>query len=229
MSETAKIIERTSKSEKPPVSEPVEGSAEAPPAPVRAAGAPKSDLGVLVPARFSEIGAVHAMLMDAINDSPYYCDEFKSFECARLTPAFLAALHRVDPRHVMTIRDKGAIAGFMLSGPEFGVLWQYWNYIDPKYRSGTLAMRVMRTALQLWDNGRFHKIMTYSRPENKVSIALMERYRYQLVANIKQRMFGEDYLLYEYPLTKALPGYDHGIGVGKLDALRYQLRRLLPF
>ena len=83
----------------------------------------------------------------------------------------------------MTIRDKGELAGFMLSGPEFGVLWQYWNYIDPRHRSGTLAMRVMRTALPLWDNDRFHKIMTYSRPENKVSIALMERYRYKLVAD----------------------------------------------
>jgi RimJ/RimL family protein N-acetyltransferase len=184
---------------------------------------------VLVPARFDELEAVYRMVQDAIQDSPYYNDEFKAYESARLSPAYVAELWRTDPRHVITIRDKGALAGFMLSGPELGVLWQYWNYVDPNFRSGPLAMRALRTYLPIWENDRFHKIMTYSRPENKVSIALMERYRYQRVAELKEFIFGQDYLLYEYKLNKAKPGYDHGIGAGAFATLRYKLDRLLPF
>ena len=184
---------------------------------------------VLVPARFGEIPAVHRMVLDAVTTSPYYNDAFKAFESARLTPAYLAELMRADPRHVMTLRDQGALAGFILSGPEFGVLWQYWSYLDPAYRSGTLAMRVMRNYQSVWQNDRFHKILTYSRPENKVSIALMERYGYLQVAELKQHLFGQDYLLYEFPLTKAKPEYDRGIGVGMAAELRYRLKRLLPF
>ena len=183
----------------------------------------------LVPARFDEIPAVHAMVQDAVKTSPYYSDDFKRFEANRLTEAYLDALHRTDPRHVMTLRDKGELAGFILSGPEYGVVWQYWSYLDPKYRSGTLAMRVMRNYQKVWENDRFHKILTYSRPENKVSIALMERYGYRLVADLKAHLFGEDYLLYEYTLNKTKPGYDQGIGVGTLAKLRYRLERLLPF
>ncbi len=184
---------------------------------------------VMIPARFGEIEAVHRMVQDAVRTSLYYGDAFKDFESARLTPAYLDTLRRTDPRHVMTLRDKGELAGFILSGPEFGVVWQYWSYLDPKYRSGTLAMKVMRNYRTVWENDRFHKILTYSRPENKVSIALMERYGYTRVAELKAHLFGEDYLLYQYPLTKAKPGYDHGIGVGTLAALRYRAERLLPF
>ncbi len=184
---------------------------------------------VLVPARFGDLPAVHRMVMDAVWTSPHYNDEFKSFESGRLTPAYLDALVRTDPRHVMTIRQDGALAGFILSGPEYGVLWQYWSYLDPKHRSGTLAMRVMRNYRPVWQNDRFHKILTYSRPENKVSIALMERYGYKRVAELKQHLFGEDYLLYEYPLDKAKLGYDRGISVGALARLAYQVERVLPF
>lgn len=184
---------------------------------------------VLVPARFADIQAVHAMVMDAVRTSPHYNDAFKAFESARLTKAYLDQLFHTDPRHVMTIRDDGELAGFILSGPEYGVLWQYWSYVDPKYRSGTLAMRVMRSYQTVWQNDRFHKILTYSRPENKVSIALMERYGYRRVAELKQHLFGEDYLLYEYPLEKTKPGYDQGISIGAVAKLRYRLERWLPF
>ena len=194
-------------------------------APAKAAA--KND--VLVPARFDELDAIHKMVMDAVWTSPHYGDTFKEFESARLTPAYLAQLLHADPRHVMTIRENGELAGFILSGPEYGVLWQYWSYLDPAHRSGTLAMRVMRNYRPVWDNDRFHKILTYSRPENKVSIALMERYGYKRVAELKQHLFGEDYLLYEFPLNKTKPDYDRGISVGFMANLRYKLARFLPF
>lgn len=184
---------------------------------------------VLVPARFNEIDAVHKMIMDAVWTSPYYSDAFKEFESARLTHGYLAQLLHTDPRHVMTIRENGELAGFILSGPEFGVLWQYWSYLDPAHRSGTLAMRVMRLYQAVWQNDRFHKILTYSRPDNKVSLALMERYGYKRVAELKQHLFGEDYLLYEYELNKAKPDYDRGISAGLLANIRYTLARFLPF
>ncbi|MBU1176543.1 MAG: GNAT family N-acetyltransferase [Alphaproteobacteria bacterium] len=200
-------------------------SEKAKPAPAKA-----RDMGeVLVPARFDEIDAVHKMVMDAVRTSPYYCDDFKAYESARLTHGYLAQLLGTDPRHVMTLRENGELAGFILSGPEFGVLWQYWSYLDPAHRSGTLAMRVMRHYQTVWQNDRFHKILTYSRPENKVSIALMERYGYKRVAELKQHLFGEDYLLYEYPLNKTKPDYDRGISAGIVAGLRYRLARMLPF
>lgn len=183
----------------------------------------------LVPARFSELSQIHKMIQDAVWTSTHYSDTFKEFESARLTPVYLAQLLRTDPRHVMTIRENGELAGFILSGPEYGVLWQYWSYLDPAHRSGTLAMRVMRHYQAVWQNDRFHKILTYSRPENKVSIALMERYGYKRVAELKEHLFGEDYLLYEYTLNKTKPEYDRGISVGMLATLRYRLMQALPF
>jgi RimJ/RimL family protein N-acetyltransferase len=222
MARAADTIERNLKNEPTDPAGPGSTSSS-PPAKTRARDE------VLVPARFEEIEAVHRMVTDAVETSPYYNDEFKAYEGARLTATYLAELLRTDPRHVMTIRENGELAGFILSGPEFGILWQYWSYLDPKHRSGTLAMRVMRNYQSVWQNDRFHKILTYSRPENKVSIALMERYGYKRVAELKQHLFGQDYLLYEYPLTKTRPGYDHGIGAGIRASLHYRIRQTLPF
>lgn len=176
------------------------------------------------PAKPSEIPVIHARLMEAIETSPYYCDDFKAYEAARLPKSFLRNLMEIDPRHVLAAVDEGELAGFMISGPELGTLWQYWNYIFPESRDARLPMRCMRRFLETWDNDRFHKIATFSRPENRVSIALMKRYKYKHVVTLEEHMFGEDYMLFERPLTKAIPGYDRGVSVN--PAVRWKNRLL---
>lgn len=182
--------------------------------------------GPLRPARMRDLHTVHPMLLEAISSSPFYGETFKAHEKSRLSKAYLAALLRADPRHVMLIMKGSEIAGFMLSGPELGALWLYWSYIRPESRGSTLAMGAMRAFPAQWENGHFHKISTLTKPDNKVSRVLMERYGYSLVANLKSHIFGEDYLLYEHPLTKRIPGYDRGIATGHVGRLVQGLRSL---
>jgi RimJ/RimL family protein N-acetyltransferase len=107
------------------------------------------------------------------------------------------------------------------------VLWLYWSYIFPEQRNSGAAMVAMRQFIEQWDHDRFHKVATYTRPDNRVARLLMERYGYRHVVTHENHLFGEDYMLYEHPLSKAVDGYDSGVGVGFKARLRYALRRLL--
>lgn len=176
---------------------------------------------VLTPARPDEIDLVHHRLMEAIELSPFYCDRFKAYEEGRLTKGSLRRLAAIDPEHVLVTRaPDGAVSGFMISGPQLGTLWLYWSYLFPEYRRSRAALDAMSDFVKRWDNGRFHKIATYARPENETAIAIMKRYGWKQIALLENHIFGEDYLLFERPLEKTEPGYDEGLGPSFLGRMR---------
>lgn len=192
-------------------------------APTTELTAPAAKAPLFRPGAYGDLTLVHARLQEAIDTSPFYSPEFKTYEASRLTKDYLAALIDVDPHHVMVFLRDGKPAGFMISGPELGTLWLYWSYVFPEHRRSTLGISGMRAFINHWDNGRFHKIATYTKTGNDPAAAIMLRMGYKLVATLEKHIFGEDYLLYERPLTKALPGYDRGTKGG----LRHRLLRRL--
>lgn len=182
---------------------------------------------VLRPARTADVPRIHARLMEAIKTSPFYGDDFKAYEMQRLTEPYLAALVQANPDYILIPLHEGEMAGFMISGPEMGTLWLYWSYLFPELRQSRLAMTALRAFVAHWNNKRFHKIATYTRPDNKVARLLMERFGFRQVCLLENQLLGEDCLLYEHTLEKALPGYDQGVAVGRLGKMRYWLRSRL--
>lgn len=179
------------------------------------------------PARPDEIGLVHKRLMEAIWTSPHYSNAFKQFETRRLTKVYLRSLMAVDPRHIMILLAEGKPAGLMISGPELGKLWLYWTYVFPECRQQANVMSFMRAFTANWDNDRFHKIATYTRPGNDVAIVMMRRFKYQHIVTHENHMFGEDFMLFERPLNKAIEGYDSGLSTGFLGRLKYRLLAMI--
>lgn len=180
------------------------------------------------PARFSDLNMIHARLMEAIETSPHYGRTFKDFEKARLDKPYLANLLRADPHHIFVPTLGGQPAGFMISGPELGVLWLYWSYIFPEARRNSMAMHAMRSFIAHWDqDGRFHKVSTYIKPTNRVAERIVERYGFEKTCVLKQHIFGEDFSLYECPLNKVSEGYDRGVGIGLKGRARYALQALI--
>ncbi len=82
----------------------------------------------------------------------------------------------------------------------------------------------MKAFLTHWDNGRFHKVSTYTKTGNEAAAAVMERLGFHHTATLEQHIFGEDYLLYEHKLTKVTPDYDHGTSGGLANRLKRKAR-----
>ncbi len=184
----------------------------------------------LKPALITDIDKIHTLLMQAIDDSPYYNNEFKQFEKNRLTKNYLLALHNEDPAHIMKMIDDDETAGFMISGPELGTLWLYWSYLMPEHRKGLLAMSAMHAFIKHWDNGRFHKIATYTKSGNKAAEVIMKRAKFKHICTLENHIFGEDYHLYERALTKVTKTYDKGLNVeGRLGRFKKKLKKLFGF
>ena len=179
------------------------------------------------PATSADINMIHARLMEAIDTSPYYVDEFKEFEKQRMGKNYLRTLLAADPYHLMILLAGDKPAGFMITSPQYGTLWLHWSYIFPEMRRASIAMMGLRALIAHYDNGKFHKISTYTKDGNP-AVALLKRFKFNLTCVLKNHIFGEDYLLYELPLTKTEQGYDLGTGLGRLGRLKARLRSFLP-
>lgn len=178
-------------------------------------------------ARDAELDMIHDRLMEVIDESEHYSDRFKAHEKARMTKAYLRALQRVDPYHVIVLTVDDEPGGGLISGPECGAIFRYWSWIFPSHRKTRLGLHGMRVFDEHWDNGRFHKAYTYVRPENEVALALLRRYGYEQTALLRQHIFGQDYAVMEKFYTKTTDDYDSGMAMGRVARFRARLDTLL--
>ena len=184
-------------------------------------------MDTLQPVRPADIPKVHARLVEAIDSSPYYSDRFKAYEKRRFDRLFLRTLIAVDPWHIALAWRDGEIAGLTLTIPEHGTLWAPWIYVTPKFQSKALGLTMLRTLLRHWDNGRFHKVAFYTRPDNTAASTVFRRLGFAEIVVLKQHIFGEDYVLFERPFNKVTEGYDNGVQVSRGQRLRLKLATLL--
>jgi RimJ/RimL family protein N-acetyltransferase len=179
-----------------------------------------SDPTLLQPARPEDVRRIRATLVEPIDSSPYYGERFKRQEKSRFDERFLRTLIAVDPWHLALARKGDAVAGLIVTIPEFGNLWSPWIYIAPAFRAQALGLTMIRTMVRHWDHGRFHKISCYVRPENTTARTVFSRFGFAETACLKNHIFGADYLLLERPLTKVTDGYDDGVRIGRAERLR---------
>lgn len=178
-------------------------------------------------ATHADIAGVHRELMDLIDSMPYYGERFKAFEKARFNRTFLRTLLEVDPWHILLLEMDGKTGGFLISGPANGTIFQFWSAIYPDYRGTPLGRFGMEAFISHWDNSRFHKASTYTRPDNRPALVLLKRYGYAQVAHLEDHIFGEDYFVMERKFTKVTEGYDDGISLPLATRLKLKARALL--
>jgi ribosomal protein S18 acetylase RimI-like enzyme len=176
----------------------------------------------------SDAGEVQAKLAEAIATSPFYGERFKAVETQRYSARYLHNLMAVDPWHVAVAEQDGEIVAVVITIPEFGNLMCTWFYVDPRFQSRALGIKLLRFMIRFWDHKQFHKVSCYVRPQNHAALVIFQRFGFQTIATLKNHVFGEDYVLLERPFEKTIPDYDHGVPGGPWAFLKSQLARVLP-
>ncbi|HHS83272.1 MAG TPA: GNAT family N-acetyltransferase [Devosia sp.] len=177
-------------------------------------------------ATLADVDLIYQRVCEVIDTSPYYSDLFKTFEKQRLNKRYLRSLIKADPWYVMVIVADDEPAGFMITSPQYGALWLHWSYIFPEKRRASLAMAGLKALIRHFDNGRFHKIATYTKPGNP-AVALLHRFKFDHICTLENHIFGEDYMLFEKPLNKTEQGYDMGMGIGLMGRIKERILSLL--
>jgi RimJ/RimL family protein N-acetyltransferase len=177
----------------------------------------------LSPARPADVRKIQTKLAEAIDTSPYYGARFKQHEKARFSERYLRTLIAVDPWHIALFWSGSEIVGIVMTLPDFGTLWTSWVYVNPAFRAKALGLSITRSMIRHFDHGRFHKIACFVRPDNRTTRLVVQRLGFTEVAHLKEHIFGEDYLLFERPLTKSVAGYDGGVNVGRVERLKIRL------
>ena len=181
----------------------------------------------LRPAVPSDVPWIQARLQEAIDGSPHHGDRFKDYERQRYSKSFLGALIAIDPWHVAMAQKDGAAAGLVVTIPEFGTLWSSWIYTFPEFRRSTVGLAMMRQSIAHWDNGCFHKVACYAKPDNDAARTIFRRFGFREVALLKRHVLGEDFLLLEREFNKTTEDYDSGVNVGRLGRLRSRVEHVL--
>lgn len=179
------------------------------------------------PATTADLGWILTQVHHAIDELDFYNDEFKAFEKARVNQRFIEALFDYDPRHLLVLRKDGERAGFMISGPDNGVVFLYWSYIIPQFRKSKLAVVGNAYFVKQFDNDQFHKLSTYTRSDNRTALIILKRFGWTEVAHLENQIFGQDYKIFEINLTKSIPGYRPFVIKGRLGQLKRKLKSLI--
>jgi ribosomal protein S18 acetylase RimI-like enzyme len=175
----------------------------------------------------SDLCWIRQRLHEAIDSSPHYGPRFKDYEKQRYSKAFLRALLATDPWHLAVAEHKGAPAGLVVTLPDLGTLWSSWIYTFPEFRRSIVGLVMMREALAHFDNGKFHKVCCYAKPDNSAARTLFKRYGFREVALLKRHVLGEDFVLLEYDYNKITDDYDSGVSISKLERLRARVENVL--
>jgi len=178
------------------------------------------------PAELTDLDWILAHVHQAIDELEFYNKEFKAFEKQRINANLVRALFEYDPHHLLLLKKDGQRAGFMISGPDNGVVFLYWSYILPEFRNSKLAIVGNTVFKEYFDNGNWHKLSTLTRTDNRTARIILKRFGWTQVAELKKHIFGEDYLVYEIELNKTILGYRPFVVKGRLGRFKQRLREL---
>ncbi|MCZ4272652.1 GNAT family N-acetyltransferase [Maritalea porphyrae] len=176
------------------------------------------------PAELADLDWVLTHVHQAIDELEFYNDEFKAFEKQRINANLIRALFEYDPHHLLILKKNGERAGFMISGPDNGVVFLYWSYILPAFRNSKLAIVGNTYFKEYFDNGNWHKLSTLTRTDNRTARIILKRFGWTEVAELKKHIFGEDYLVFEIETKKTIPGYRPFAVKGRLGRLTQRFK-----
>jgi len=178
------------------------------------------------PAQIGDLDWILTHVHQAIDELEFYNDEFKAFEKRRVNANLVRALFEYDPHHLLLLKKDGQRAGFMISGPDNGVVFLYWSYILPEFRNSKLAIVGNTFFKEYFDNGNWHKLSTLTRTDNRTARIILKRFGWTDVATLEKHIFGEDYKIFEIDLEKTIPGYKPFAVTGRFGRFKSWLNGL---
>ena len=136
-----------------------------------------------------------------LSSIPYYNETAKKDERSKHTVGYLRDKLRADRYAVLVAHDGSGILGFTISRWDDYLVWLEWLVVDSGSRRRGVASALLQKLIETAPARRAHKVWCDTRTTNEPAKATFRRNGFRPIAELKNHWYGEDYILWEKPLS----------------------------
>lgn len=128
---------------------------------------------------------------------PYYNDLAKAEEVKCYEKDILVEKINENPLSILVGHLEGRIISYCITHFDCYTLWIDWFGVDEEFRRRGYAKTLLLELEEVARKQSCHKIWCDSRSSNIQSISLFRSLGYEMIANIKNHWYGQDFVLLE--------------------------------
>jgi ribosomal protein S18 acetylase RimI-like enzyme len=150
------------------------------------------------PMHADEAATVASLMRSVIEPLGYYNDRARAEELAKYTPDALRAAAEEEHFAVLVARDDDRIVGFCVSRYDDALVWLSWFGAHPDWRGRGVGRSLLASLGSTLAARNAHKVWCDTRTDNLLSQAVLSRFGFTKLAELRNHWYGQDFLLWEW-------------------------------
>jgi len=153
------------------------------------------------PMERSQAEETSRVFQSVLSAVPYYNERAKSAERLKYTSVRLQELTAADPESVLVASIDTQVVGYCFNERDDELLWLSWFGVHLDFRKRGVGQKLLDAFEDRARSMRSHKVWCDTRTNNSESISVLMRQGFQPLCTARNHWYGQDFILWEKPIT----------------------------